>query len=118
MKEAEQNIVTNIIKIRHNKDIKQASVATAINVDSSTYSKIESGQIGLSIERLANIATFFNMSMIDIITYPQKYVSIDDLPEEEREKEKSKVFLQLEIEEEKREKVLKIIFGEENYKII
>ena len=118
MKEAERNIITNIVKIRHNKYIKQAAVAAAIEVDSSTYSKIESVQSGLSIERLANIASFFNMSLIDVITYPKKYVSIDDLPAEERKKKKPTVLLQLELEEEKREKVLKVILGEENYRII
>jgi len=118
MKEIERNIVTNIIKIRHSNDIKQATVATAINVDSSTYSKIESGQMGLSIERLAEIASFFNMSMIDVITYPKKYVNIEELLKEEGEKKKPKVFLQMELEEEKRDEVLKIILGEENLKII
>ena len=118
MKEVERNIVTNIIKIRHSKDIRQAIVATAINVDSSTYCKIESGQMGLSLERLSEIASFFNMRMIDVITYPKRYVNIEELPEEEREKKKPKVFLQMELEEEKREEVLKIILGEENLKIM
>jgi len=117
MKETEKNIVTNIIKIRHNRDIKQATIAAAINIDSSTYSKIESGQMGLSIERLAEIASFFNMSMIDIITYPKKYVSIEEFPQKEHEK-KTKVLVQLEVEKEKRDEVLKIILGEESIKIL
>ena len=64
------------------------------------------------------VASFFNMSMIDIITYPEKYVNIEEFLEEKREKKKPKVLLQMELEEEKRDEVLKIILGEENFKIL
>jgi transcriptional regulator with XRE-family HTH domain len=118
MKQIEKNIVTNIIKIRNDKEIKQATVAAEIEIDSSTYSKIESGQIGLSIERLAKIATYFNMSIIDVITYPKKYIDIETLSDEERKKNRPKVILQLELEEEKKEQVLKVVFGENNLEIL
>jgi transcriptional regulator with XRE-family HTH domain len=118
MKQIEETILSNIIKIRHDKDIKQATVAAGIDIDSSTYSKIESGQIGLSVDRLAKIASCFGMSIIDVITYPRKYVDIDSLPEGEKRRKKSKVILQLELEEEKREQVLKIVFGENNLEIL
>ena len=118
MKQAEKSVIANVVKIRNDKGMKQASVAAEIDIDSSTYSKIESGQIGLSIERLAQIASCFKMSIIDVITYPKKYVDIENLPEEERGRYKSKVILQIELEEEKKEQVLKVVFGEQNMEIL
>jgi transcriptional regulator with XRE-family HTH domain len=118
MKQTEENIIKNIIKIRNDREIKQATIALEIEIDSSTYSKIESGQIGLSVERLAKIASCFNMSIIDVIAYPKKYIDTDSLSEEEREKHKPKVVLQLELEEDKKEQVLKLVFGANNLEIL
>jgi len=117
MKSIERGIVTNIIKVRRKKDIRQATIAAAINVDNSTYSKIESGQVSLSISRLAEIASFFNMSMIDVITYPKHYVCLDDLPTDTPENKRPKVLVQLEVEYEKRDEVLRIILGEDNLRV-
>ena len=118
MKQIEETIISNIIKIRNDRDIKQATVAADIEIDSSTYSKIESRQIGLSVGRLAKIADCFGMSIIDVITYPKRYVNIDSLPEKEKRRHKPKVILQLELEEEKKEQVLKLVLGENNLEVL
>ncbi|KAA6342914.1 hypothetical protein EZS27_009374 [termite gut metagenome] len=118
MKEVEKEIISNIIKIRIERGIKQATIASEIDIDSSTYSKIESGQVGLSIERLAQIAICFKMSIIDIIVYPKKYVNVEELSDEDKKKYKPKVLIQLELDEDKKEQVLKIIFGENNLEIL
>lgn len=118
MKTSNQGILANIIKIRNDKGITQASIAEAIEVDYSTYSKTESGQVKLTLERLANIASCFDMDIIDIITYPDKYVNINQLSSEEKKQHESKVILQIELKEDKREQVLKLVFGENNLEIL
>lgn len=111
MREKELDFSNTIFKLRTERGYTQLSVAEHIGVDSSTYSKMEKGTIGVSIEKLAKIAAFYHLSLIDIIAYPKKYICTDDLNGSAQEKEKQKVLLQIELTEEKREQVLKIVLG-------
>lgn len=118
MKIESKNILTNIIKIRNDKGLTQAVIADMLEIDYSTYSKLESGQSKLSIDRLEKIASAFNMEMIDILTYPEKYVPYNLASDAVKQQHKSKVILQIEVDEEKKEQILKIAFGENNYSIL
>lgn len=117
MKTSSQNVLINIIKIRNDRGLTQAALAQALNVDYSTYSKLESGGTKLTVERLEEIASFFKMDMVDILTYPQKYVSESELPETALQKRKPKILVQIEIDEDKKEQVLNVLFGENNMNI-
>lgn len=117
MKTKSKDILANIIKIRNDKGLTQAAIADSIEVDYSTYSKLESGRSKLSIDRLEKIASTFNMEMIDIFTYPEKYVPYNLAPDTVKQQYKSKVTLQIEVDEEKKEQMLKIVFGENYYSI-
>jgi transcriptional regulator with XRE-family HTH domain len=64
------NILNNIIQIRNNKRFSQKNIADSIGISDATYSRIESGKIDLSYKQLTQIATFFEMSVIDVISYP------------------------------------------------
>lgn len=112
MENDDKAIVGNIIKIRTNLNKKQAEVAQGIEIDYSTYSKIESGQIKLSVERLAQIASYFGMSIIDVISYPEKLVSLDTLSDCERIKRSPKVTLSIELEDNIKADVIKLAFGD------
>ena len=70
-------IVANIVKIRKDRDIKQATVAYSIDIDPGTYSKVESGKIDLTIDRLEKIASFFKLEIVDVIYWPHKYVKYE-----------------------------------------
>lgn len=118
MKTESKDILANIIKIRNDKGLTQAIVAENIEVDYSTYSKLESGQTKLSIDRLEKIASAFSMEMIDILTYPEKYVPYNLASDAVKQQHKPKVILQIEVDEEKKEQMLKIAFGENNYSIL
>ena len=71
----EDNILKNIIRIRNNKRFSQKNVAEFIGISDATYSRIESGKIDLSYKQLTLIANFFEMSVIDVISYPDAYTS-------------------------------------------
>ena len=103
-------IVANIVKIRKDRDIKQATVAYSIDIDPGTYSKVESGKIDLTIDRLEKIASFFKLEIVDIIYWPHKYIRYDSLSINEKEKVKPKVTVQIELDEDKKDKVLELIF--------
>lgn len=118
MRTSNKSILNNIIKIRNDRGFKQATVAEGIFVDYSTYSKIESGQIKLSTERLEELANFFDMDIIDIITYPNKYVSLSEAPESIKKSHTPKVLVQIEVDEDKKEQILKMVLGEENHTLL
>ena len=103
-------VLANIIKIRNEKRKTQIDIASALGIDMSTYSKIESGKIALSVDRLAKIASSFELEVIDVLYWPHKYVKYDSLTAGEKSVLQPKVTVQIELSEEKKEKVLEMIF--------
>jgi transcriptional regulator with XRE-family HTH domain len=94
----EQKIIANIVSIRKQLKITQADIADVIFTDASNYSKIESGIQHLSIDNIEKIAKLFNMSSINLITYPDRYVK----PNKSKNKtDKIKVLIETEIDRSK-----------------
>jgi len=52
-------VIANILKIRKDRNVKQTDIAYTIGIDPATYSKLESGKIELTVDRLADIASFY-----------------------------------------------------------
>ena len=116
MKTNTKDILSNIIKIRLEKNFTQSYMADCINVDHTSYSKLETGKVQLTFERLEKIASFFNMEIIDIITYPEKYVPVDTCKKEVMKR--PSVTVQIDVDGPKKDEILSIIFGKENAKLI
>jgi transcriptional regulator with XRE-family HTH domain len=114
----ESRVRDNIVKIRESKGLKQSIVAAEIGMDASTYSKIERGKLGLTVDKLSKIASCFGMSMIDVIAYPNHFVDVENLSENERNRHKPKVLVQIELEEDRKEQALKILFGDHALSIL
>lgn len=114
MNEQTEKVLSNIRKIRDNKRLSQETVGLELGIDGSTYSKIENGKIDLTYDRLADLARFFEMSIIDLITHPNKYIDENEKPE----LRKVKATLQIELDHEKKDQVLKLVFGENNLEIL
>ena len=75
MNYTEEKIITNIVQIRNLKRLSQSAIAQNLDVDVATISRIESGKIALSYKTLADIAKVLDMSVIDVITYPEVFSS-------------------------------------------
>ena len=100
-------VVSNLSKILRDKNLTQAAMAEYAGTTASQFSRILSGQTGLTLEHISNIARNLAMSEIDIITYPEKYVKqIPDKPEA------VEAILQIKLQKEKKDQVLKLIFGD------
>jgi len=102
-------VLTNIVKIRNEKRQTQIDIAAALDIDMSTYCRIESGKIALSVDRLAKIASFFELEVVDVLYWPHKYIRYDTLTAREKNDLQPKVTVQIELSEEKREQVLEIL---------
>lgn len=107
------NILDNIEAIRKEKGLKQAVVGTILGVSQSAYSNYITRNSDIYYNRLSHIADALGVRVIDIITYPKKYVDSSTILENTSQVEE-KVTLQIELKKEKKEQVLKLVFGESN----
>lgn len=109
----EQEIIAKIIQIRSSQGLTKRSVAQLMGINEASYGRIESGKIALSYSDLAKIASIFNMSVIDVITYPDVYVKSGASQEEPVE-----AILQIKLKKDKKDQVLKLVFGDNNIEIL
>jgi transcriptional regulator with XRE-family HTH domain len=96
----------------------QIDVASVLDIDMSTYCRIESGKIALSVDRLAQIASFFELDVVDVIYWPHKYVKYDTLTANEKNSLQPRVTVQIELNEDKREKILEMLFEGKELEIL
>lgn len=113
MKTNENNIICNIIKIRESQGLTKREVAKALNINEASYGRLEAGKIALSYNHLALIASRFDMTIIDILTYPDKYVK-----KESTEAPPVEAILQIKLRNDTKDQVLKLVFGDNNIEIL
>lgn len=100
-------ILRNIDAIRRNKGYSQEYLASQIGMKQAGLSLIMSGERELKYNTLLQIANVLQESVIDVIAYPDKYVLRKDY------NISTETILQIKLDNEKKEQVLKIVFGEE-----
>ena len=67
-------ILKNIEAIRKQKRIKQEVIAQELGIKQSSYSSYINRNRDITFSRLLQISNILGVSVIDIITYPEKYV--------------------------------------------
>jgi DNA-binding Xre family transcriptional regulator len=103
-------IVEKLINIMNDKRITKVAFAELIGFPEPKWNKISNGKQLLNINELSNIARSLDMKEIDIITYPDIYVSEKEIP-----KAKKSVFIGFEVDADElatlgiADKVIKII---------
>lgn len=106
-------IYESIREIRLQKGINQQAIADALNVDVSVASNIEKGKRDLRVRELEIIANVLGIPVIDLFTYPDKYVRISQTEEDNTE-----VLLQIRLKKNKKDQILGLVFGENNIEIL
>ena len=107
------NVVKNIREIRLQKSISQSAIADELGVDVAVISNIEKGKRELRVSELEKIAKVLRMSVIDILTYPKIFVESTSNTLEPVE-----AILQIRLQKDKKDQVLKLVFGENNLEIL
>lgn len=105
-------VIDKLRKIINDKGLTQAAMAEYAGTTGSQFSKILSGEVQISLWQLSNIATNLNMDIIDIFTYPEKYISNKDLNND------ITASLTIQLKKEKKDQVLKLVFGDNNLDIL
>ncbi|MCL3852695.1 helix-turn-helix domain-containing protein [Parabacteroides sp. GYB001] len=101
------DILRNIDAIRRNKGYSQEYLASQIGIKQAGFSLIMSGERELKYNTLLQIANALQESVIDIIAYHEKYVLSRD------NNISAKTVLQIKLDNDKKEQVLKIVFGDQ-----
>lgn len=109
----QDKIVSNILKLLKDKDISQAELSRRTEIDPSTISKIISGETQLKVNALSKISMAIDVPVVDIITYPEKYARMGTADPEPVE-----AILQIRLKKDKKDQVLKLVFGDNNIEIL
>jgi transcriptional regulator with XRE-family HTH domain len=62
-----KHVTRNIRKLRIDRELSQENVAFNLKISQSSYAKMESGQSRLSINRLYQLAVFFNVPIEELL---------------------------------------------------
>lgn len=111
--EYQKKIAKNIRKILNDRGLTQSALAVEDILPEGKLSKIlNCGQM-MKMEELSIIASKLSMRDIDILTYPDVYVK-----KEEQEAEPVEAVLQIKLKKDKKDQVLKLVFGDNNIEIL
>ncbi|MDT8887415.1 helix-turn-helix domain-containing protein [Aquirufa regiilacus] len=61
------HVIRNIRKMRIDRELSQENVAFNLKISQSSYAKLESGQSRLSIDRLYQLAVYFNVPVEELL---------------------------------------------------
>lgn len=102
-------VLENVRKIMIDRNLTQLSIGEMMDAGESSTSRIFSGQGQLTLDHLANLASRLSISVIDIITYTER---------QKQESEPVEAILQIKLKKDKKDQVLKLVFGENNIEIL
>lgn len=106
-------IAENIRKILNDKGMKQVDLVDDVAIKEHYISRTLNGKRTMLVDDLAIIARALGVRVVDLITYPEVYQ-----PVKEREAEPVEAVLQIKLKKEKKDQVLKLVFGENDIEIL
>ena len=112
MELTEQQILSNIIAIRNKRGYSQEYLASKIGMKQSGYGHIEKGDRRLPVSLLLQIAVALDVHVVDIILYPHSFSPGDNQEGE------IKATLTVELKKDKKDQVLRLVFGDNNLEIL
>lgn len=101
-------VVNNVRKIMQDKHVTQVAMSDWLGIGESAMSKIFTGQASLTIDHLAKLASNLSISVNDILIYGQ----------EKKPDEPVEAILQIKLKKDKKDQVLKLVFGDNNIEIL
>jgi transcriptional regulator with XRE-family HTH domain len=101
------NLADNIKTIREKQGLLQKEVALHINVDKSTYSKIEKGMREVTVVELQKLTKLFSLTADQILNYDENIIPKEVVIEDKSTIEQMKLLQEL--DEEDKSTVFKII---------
>lgn len=107
------DVVKNIEAIRKEKGISQEYIASFLGKDNSVLSNIKSYKRELKVNELEIIANALDVNVIYLLTYPDVWEK-----KTEAKQEPVEAILQIKLQSDKKEQVLRLVFGDNNLEIL
>lgn len=107
----QEQLRKNIAKLLQDRGLTQKELSYILDIDASQVSRIMNGSGSLTLGHIEKISSELELRPIDLFTYPDIYQKPAD------ENEPADVLLQLKLSKEKKDQVLKLVFGENNIEI-
>ena len=92
-------------------------VAKLMKIPQATYSRFERGASKIDLDRLEQFAKALEMSVIDVIMWPERFINVTDIPKEMKVYEPD-VMIQFKVRGDKRDAVLSAVLGSENVELL
>jgi transcriptional regulator with XRE-family HTH domain len=106
-----------IKELRDRAGFSQEEIAAKMEISQSAYARFELSKTKIDLKRLESFAGQLNMSLMDVITYPERYVNMRDIGKELNIYEPD-VVIQIKVRGNKRENVLKAVFEDNELEIL
>lgn len=97
--------------IRELKSLSTYEAAHKMGITQSAYIRLERNETKIDLDRLKLFADAMEMSLIDVLMYPEQYVNVKEIANELRKNEPD-VIVQIKVKEKQRESVLKVLLGD------
>lgn len=110
-----EKIIKNVRIFREKANYSQEEIAEKMNITQSKYARFERGATKTDLDTLLLFCDTIGRSLIEVITYPDTYVNIDDVSSMRSE---DKVLLSIEIKKDKKDQILNLVFGDNNLEIL
>jgi transcriptional regulator with XRE-family HTH domain len=105
-----KKILENIRTLRESKGYSQDYMAVLMGITQSAYARFERGATKTDLQTISSIAQVLKMNLIDVITYPEKYVNSNEISKETTLPE-PEVILQIKVIGEKKAQILQSVLG-------
>lgn len=110
MSNQRKKVLETVKIIRESKNYSQERMADLMGISQSAYARFESGRSKTDLETLELFANYFDKSLLELFFYPE------ELPNGANTELKAQLIIEL--KEDKKEQVLKLVFGDNNLEIL
>ena len=114
MKYTQKQILSNIAEIRKSKNLSQELIADEMKISQAQYARFERGATKSDLKTLLKFCDAVSIDFVDLVTYPDIYVNSKELG---YERDPIEAVLQIKLQHDKKDQVLKLVFGEHNLEI-
>ena len=97
-----------IKQIRENAGLSQEKMAEKMNITQSSYARFVLSKSKSDLNRIESFANALGMSVIDVITYPEKYINTKDV-NEELNKKGPEIIVQIKVKENTKKEILNLL---------
>lgn len=109
MNKEQREVLSKIKILREKHNFSQEQMAEKMNITQSKYARFESGRTKTDLETLVSFCNAIGITLKEFFVYPETLNPKNDI---------LKAQLTIELKEEKKEQVLKLIFGDNNLEIL